>query len=109
MTERSVVEYPTVEDLMQGEGFLFALAHSSSDATIPEQINQHYAHGGGWNPLEGWSMIDAPNGVVCYPGDPVLKPDAKAQHGNETVFFYRSGAWLGVYTEANGLKLSRVD
>lgn len=40
------------------------------------QIEERYAHGGGWSPLRGFKLNE--DGSIKYPGDPLMRPIAEA-------------------------------
>ena len=102
-------EYETVEAMMVGEGFGVIIADSRDPRTIPEQVREYYAHGGGWGPLTGWTIVDPTGGVVKYPGDPKKYPDARAPHRGEMVYWYRQGSWLGLLDADDQFHMNRVD
>ncbi len=58
-----------------------------------EQINEGYAHGGGWNPVRGFRM--SMGGSLLFPGDPLLVPLAFTILRNEIVYFYQH-CWVAV-------------
>jgi hypothetical protein len=51
-----------------------------------EQINERYAHGGGWHPLEGCTIE---GNLLKYPGDPPFRPRAMYRlHGKELLVLF---------------------
>lgn len=71
-----------------------------------EQIEANYAHGGGWNPQTEFEMISGNR--LKYPGDPIMKPLAKAQLREETIFFYEH-AYLAIVQTDGSFEAARVD
>jgi hypothetical protein len=72
-----------------------------------EQINEEYAHGGGWRPLEGW-VFNEKDASIKYPGDPKLKPIAWTTLRDERLFFYDM-AWLAVVQPDGSYEVGRLD
>lgn len=72
-----------------------------------QQLDKHYSHGGGWNPLEGWTL-DLDSGVISYPGDPPLPPVAKAVLREETIYVYPH-AWVAVVQKDGSYEIARMD
>ena len=71
-----------------------------------EQINDRYAHGGGWLPIDGFSM--GSNFTLHGKGDPPLKPLARLMFRNELILFY-DHAWLAIIQKDGSYEVSRVD
>lgn len=89
-----------------------------------DQINERYAHGGGWKPIGKFLPIGAYNfaeGVapkLRYPGDPPLHPYAMMTlHGEEANFgespmevivIYES-AFVAIFRDGELFSVSRLD
>lgn len=83
-----------------------------------EQINERYAHGGGWFDLKvggrGFTMDSS--GGLRYPGDPTMKPYAEAmlhdcgtpEHKGERILIYESG-FVAVVQGNNSFRVARLD
>lgn len=71
-----------------------------------EQLDAAYAHGGGWNPMSGWTM--GPGYDMSYPGDPVYRALAVAQLRDETILFYPY-AWVAIVQADGSFEMARVD
>jgi hypothetical protein len=71
-----------------------------------KQINKHYLHGGGWHSFKGFEHKR--NGILEYPGDPPLKPLAKAKLREETIYFY-DHSWVAVIQEDGSFDVARID
>lgn len=74
-------------------GLIPLFLHDADPRPAAEQIDERYAHGGGWRPMSGFLPIGAYNfaeGVapkLRYPGDPPFHPYAMAVlHGGEETF-----------------------
>jgi len=82
------------------------------DRPAAEQIDERYAHGGGWGPFGGWRLIphtqpDHPP-ALKYPGDSILKPLAWMRLPTETVIMYRSAIVL-VLRDDGTFDVARMD
>lgn len=72
-----------------------------------EQLNENYAHGGGWNPMKGWTFNPL-NQFLKYPGDPALIPVARAQLRHEEIFIYPH-AWVVIAHQDGSFEVARLD
>jgi len=71
-----------------------------------EQINERYAHGGGWRPMKGHRL--GPRNFLTYPGDPPLPPVARARLRNELILFYPS-SWVCIVQPDQSYEVCRID
>lgn len=71
-----------------------------------EQFAVNYAHGGGWNPLQGWKHLGKYK--MYYPGDPAMLPGAKAQLGDEVICVY-DHAWVCIFQLDGSFEMGRMD
>lgn len=83
-----------------------------------EQIEERYAHGGGWRDLKvgaGGFTMDA-GGCIKYPGDPRMRPYAEAmlhdcgtpEHKGERILIYESG-FVAIAQGDNSFRVARLD
>jgi len=72
-----------------------------------EQIDQNYAHGGGWSPMAGFKF-DVVSLKLSYPGDPPMRPLAWAKLRDELIIFY-DHSWLAIVQPDGSYEVSRVD
>ncbi|HEU5116458.1 MAG TPA: hypothetical protein VFT74_07260, partial [Isosphaeraceae bacterium] len=100
------------EDLL---GFIPTFILDSDPRSLQEQIEERYAHGGGWRPMDGWThewVRRIGQGTVldiCYPGDPWLSPVASTTLRNQRLFVYQH-AWVAIATEASSsIEIARLD
>lgn len=106
-------------DTRYDEEALGLIPHCFSRAdgrSAKEQVNEHYAHGGGWFPQRGWRM--GPVGELLYSEDPnpsaevshelALFPIAIAMLGNEAIRVYPH-AWVSITQEDGSFEVSRMD
>lgn len=70
------------------------------------QIHKNYSHGGGWLPIKGFELQEGNS--LKYPGDPPLKPLARAKLRNELIYFY-DHSWVAVIQENGSFEVARID
>jgi hypothetical protein len=73
-----------------------------------KQLNDNYAHGGGWNPQPKFEMADPASGVLQYPGDPPLHPLFKAHLRDEIVRVYDYG-YVSITQPDGTFEAARMD
>lgn len=79
-----------------------------ADMPVVEQVNQNYAHGGGWQRFPGFKLNRADMSIK-FPGDPAFLPCAKAQiNEKETVYVYPY-AWVLIDRGGDDWEISRMD
>lgn len=103
-------------------GFIPAFLVEADPRPAVDQINERYAHGGGWFDLKvgepkGFRMIGADN-YLLYPGDPPLHRIAEAVlHGDhvpgcnpprETIAIYEH-AFVAIIQPDGSFRVSRLD
>jgi hypothetical protein len=89
-------------------GFLWDILTPEDKRKVSEQLNDRYAHGGGYRPFKGFTL-DRRTMTMRYPGDPPFKPSAMTAIGDEKVFFYPQGQWLLILQPDNTWEVTRVD
>ena len=87
-------------------GFLPLLLSEDDPRTVAKQLDDTYAHGGGWRPIKGWRLGEGD--VLDYDGDEPLTPLAEAWLRNERIVFYRH-ALLAVFQPDGSFEVTRVD
>lgn len=71
-----------------------------------EQLNEHYAHGGGWQPFHGFTLGEG--NILQYPGDPPIKPLAFARLRDEAILFYPY-SWVAIVQPDLSFEVCRMD
>ena len=71
-----------------------------------EQLDEHYQHGGGWQPFEGFKLLKG--GRIKYPGDPAHKPLAMMQLREEVIMVYPR-AWVMILQKDGSFEICRMD
>ncbi len=88
-------------------GLIPTFIQSDDPRPAKEQINEHYAHGGGWKPFKGFSR-DPLTHAITFPGDPTLLPVAHTKLGAETIFIYPH-AWVMILQPDLSFEIARLD
>jgi hypothetical protein len=88
-------------------GFLPGLIDEGDQRRVAEQLNDRYAHGGGWRPMPGFKL-DLDTMTLKYPEDPPMKPLAAAVLRDETLVFY-DYSFLMILQMSGSFEVSRVD
>lgn len=91
------------EDML---GYLPSFLSEHDPRPAKEQIHENYQHGGGWNPMQGWTL--GPANTLTYPGDPPLPPIAKYRLREELILLYPS-SWLAIVQPDRSFEVARVD
>jgi hypothetical protein len=71
-------------------GLIPAFINDTDPRPLHEQINERYAHGGGWSPLPDFKL-DPTTLQLSYPGDPPLKPLYWTRVRGEEFVIYEHG------------------
>lgn len=88
-------------------GLIPAMLSRDDPRPAKEQFDEHYAHGGGWRPIEGWTLT-WPGGSLFYSGDPPLRPLAQAQLHGELIIVYPH-AWVCIKQADGSFEVARLD
>lgn len=90
-------------------GYLTEILMSDDPRPVADQLNDRYAHGGGYHPGTRWSL-NLGTLSLQYPGDPPLKPLARFRFplSKEVAYLYDC-QWLVIVQEDNSFAVTRVD
>lgn len=82
-------------------GFLPEILQDSDPRPAKDQLNERYSHGGGYQPFDGFKLIDDAH-TIQYPDDPPYKPLAGSYLplSKEHLYLYPN-AWLRI-VQADG-------
>ena len=69
MTTVFLIDGATLDDV----GLIPHFLDENDPRPAREQFDEHYQHGGGWQPFEGFKFKIKTN-EIKYPGDPAMKP-----------------------------------
>lgn len=87
-------------------GFIPMFLSEHDPRPAAEQFNDAYAHGGGWRPFHGFTVL--PSGSLQYPGDPPMRPLAEAKLRDEVIRVY-DYAWVSITQPDGSVEISRMD
>lgn len=87
-------------------GYVPGFFSEEDPKTAAEQINENYAHGGGWMPMKKWERVGDTG--IRYPGDETIYPVAMAHLRDETIYLYES-AWMMIVQANNDFEVARID
>ena len=72
-----------------------------------EQLNEHYAHGGGWRPQAGFKF-NKRDMSVRFPGDPPFRPIAMMKFRDEKIIAYQY-AYFMILQKDGSFEICRMD
>lgn len=103
-----MLQFTRLADLPINEvvGDIKYFASQELDVPLRDQFNAAYSFGGGWNPFEGFEMLEDKS--LKYPEDPPLRPLAVASFRNQKVYAYSYG-WVAIVEEDGTFEVSRMD
>lgn len=78
----------------------------NNPAPAREQLDQGYAHGGGWDPFQGFTLRK--DYCLIYSGDPPVKPIAMTVLRNELVVLYEH-EWVAIIQKDRSFEVARMD
>lgn len=88
-------------------GFIPMFILENDPRPAKEQINERYAHGGGWHSFTGFKLsVDKTR--LTYPGDPDMVLIARAQLRDETLLFFDC-SWFCIVQPDGSYEISRLD
>lgn len=88
-------------------GALPDIIRADDDRPIKEQLEDRYAHGGGWRPIKGFRKNK--DHILRFPGDEPYHPVAMTAIGDELVIFYSKCQLLVVIQLDKSFEVTRVD
>ncbi len=93
-------------------GLIPDFIHDDDPRPAARQIDERYAHGGGWRPMPGWRFIPTDQSLQYLKGDdgpedpmPVL---ARCRFRDELICFYPH-AWVAIIQPDDSFEVSRMD
>lgn len=96
--------HPLAEDYL---GLIPSFLSDNDPRSAHEQIDDRYAHGGGFHSMKGWDFNPTTH-QLRYPGDPPLSPVAFADLRAEKLYVYLSG-WVCVVQPDGAFEVARID
>lgn len=87
-------------------GFIPNWLSETDPRPAKEQLHEGYAHGGGWHPQEGFTMLE--DGSMKYPDDPPLEPLALMMLREERIVIYPLG-YVAIIQPDRSFEICRMD
>ena len=95
-------------------GLIPAILSPRDNRPVAEQIRTGYAHGGGYNPVKGFSLepnrLRPGKAVLTYPGDPAYKEWGRCYfpHTEELALVF-SCAFVAIVQADGSFEVTRMD
>lgn len=91
-------------------GYLIQMLDSDDPRPAKEQFHQHYAHGGGWHPFEGFTLTlpEAGRATLQYPEDPPYREIARAWLREELILVFPH-SWVCIVQPGGAHEICRMD
>ena len=80
----------------------------ASETPVVEQVNERYAHGGGWHKFDGFTYNREAK-TLQYPGDPVYRAFAKAVINDKETVLVFDHAWVLIDRGGDDWEVARMD
>jgi hypothetical protein len=94
---------------MAAAGLLPSFFSEDDPRPAREQIAEAYDFGGGWQPLEGWTLdLSRHQAIGRYPEDPPFREVSRAQLRDETLILFQY-AFLAIVQPDGSFEIARVD
>lgn len=88
-------------------GFIPSFFSEHDPRGAREQINENYAHGGGWHPFHGFKFNEQTLSLQ-YPGDPPTHCLAATTLRSERILFFEH-SWLLIIQPDGTWEVARID
>lgn len=90
-------------------GYIPLFLSENDPRSAKEQFNANYAHGGGWQPFEGFKL-DTCQEQFClkYPGDRPMKEIGRGTLRNETIVVFEY-SWVAIIQSDGSYAIARMD
>jgi hypothetical protein len=89
-------------------GFLPDILLAEDKRPVKAQLEDRYAHGGGFRPIAGMKL-NRMTMIMHFPGDPPYVPAAWTQIGEEKVYYYPLCSLLLILQPDHSWEVTRVD
>ena len=95
------------EHLQEMLGFIPSFLSEDDPRPASVQLNENYAHGGGWHPMKGFDL-DTETMTLNYEGDPPLRLVAASALREELILVFQY-AWVVIISPGGTYEVSRCD
>ena len=89
-------------------GYLPSFLDEGDPRPAKEQLDSGYRHGGGWDPQPGFRLSMDSDNILFYPGDPPLRPLARAKLRNELIVIYEH-SYVAIIQPDHSFEVCRMD
>ena len=89
-------------------GIIPSFLDENNPAPAREQFDANYQHGGGWQPMDGWTLNGDLTLTYEEGEDPPLSPYAFAKFNDELILIYPY-AWVTIVQLDGSFEVSRMD
>lgn len=86
-------------------GLLPYMLDARDPRSAREQFHDGYAHGGGWQPMQNFTMEGR---TLLYPGDPPFNPSVMMKLRDETIYVYQFSIVVIVQPDGS-FEVARMD
>jgi hypothetical protein len=105
---------------LEAAGYLPMMLNENDPASVQDQLQITYAHGGGWHSFKGFSLAQLkehyPDGeptgrdmyALKYPEDPPMMEKSRATFRNQLLVLFE-GDWLGIIENEKLIDVARID
>jgi hypothetical protein len=87
-------------------GFIPGMLNDNDPRSTRDQLDAGYAHGGGWRPFKGHTMLE--DGALSYPDDMPLLPRSTIYFREDRVVLYDHG-WVAIVKPDGSYEVCRMD
>lgn len=96
-------------DNLDAFGFIPMMLSPTNMTPMWKQVDQGYAHGGGWNDFDGFEVSTDDEGkyMLTYPGDPAYHERGRIVFGDEMLVIFDYSWVLWVHGDEH--KIARID
>lgn len=90
-------------------GFIPMFLHPHDPRTTREQLHEGYAHGGGWQPFDGFTISKiGETYTITYPGDPAFHEIARIYFRDDLIVLFPY-SWVLLVPAEGEMEISRMD
>ena len=89
-------------------GLIPMFLSTDNSLSAREQFHNNYAHGGGWQPMSGWTLDKDLTLHYQDDEDPPLLPLAATKFNDELILVYPY-AWVVIAQQDGSFEISRMD
>ena len=90
-------------------GMIPSMLSAHDERSAKEQINENYAHGGGWRSFAGFTLSEHDDGYrIDYPEDPSFRELGRAKLRDEKIVLFEA-SWVAIIQPDGTYEISRMD